>query len=101
MGDNDGHNVDSADAVVASIPVALISSSTSQAMKDAADMVLLTRNSRTSAAHAALFASTLRAVILGATVREATVAAGKELDYDVKQIVERDGGRPGTNPVHA
>lgn len=99
--DNDGHNVDSADSIVTSIPVALISNSDEQAMKDAADMVMLTRNSRTSAAHAALFASTLRSVVLGSTVREATVAAGKELGYDVKRVVDADGNRPGTNPVHA
>ena len=99
--DNDGHNVDSADAIVTSIPVGLISSSNDQAMKDAADMVMLTRNSKTSAAHAALFAQTLRAIILGSTVKEATVAAGKEIGYDVKSVVERDGNRPGTDPVHA
>ena len=99
--DNDGHNVDSADSIVTTVPVALISDTDTAARSMVAEMVALTRDSKTSQQHAALFATTVRAVVMGVSVRDAVQAAGKAVKYDVKSIVERDGDSPGRNPVTA
>jgi len=99
--DNDGHNVDSADSLVTTIPVALISNDDNIARSQVSEMVALTRNSKTSQQHAALFALTVRAVVMGVSVRDAVETAGAAINYDVKSVVERDGDRPERNPVTA
>merc|ERR1711871_1797187 len=99
--DNDGHNVDSADSLVTTVPVALIADDDSTAMSQVSEMVALTRDSKTSQQHAALFAMTVRAVVMGVSARDAVEAVGAAINYDVKSVVQRDGDRPGRNPVTA
>ena len=94
--DNDNHNVDSADSIVTTVPVALISSDEHVARNQVGEMVALTRNSKTARQHAAVFASTLRAVVQGVSVRDAVLVAAGVVSYDVKAAVERESSNPMT-----
>lgn len=100
--DNDGHNVDTADAIVAAVPIALRSGDDGEAEREVQQMVAITRDSRPAQQHAALFARTLRAVVRGtSTLEEAVDTAARSLRYDVRGAVARDGGDPARDPVHA
>jgi len=92
--DNDGHNVDTTDPFITTVPIALLSASDEQASADAREMVLLTRDSKKSAPFAAKLCTTLRGVVRGADLRTSVIALGKELGYDVKRDVERGGQDP-------
>ena len=78
------------------VPVALISSDERVARNQAGEMVALTRNSKTARQHAAVFASTLRAVVQGVSVRDAVLVASGIVGYDVKAAVERESSNPMT-----
>jgi len=101
--DNDGHNVDTADAIVAAIPIALRSSDDAEAEDEIQKMVGITRDSRPAQQHAALFARALRSVVRGtSTLDEAVDAAARSIRYDVRGTVARDGrSSPARDPVHA
>ena len=60
-------------------------------------MVSLTRIPNFSAC--ALFAMTVRAVVMGVSARDAVEAAGAAINYDVKSVVQRDGDRSGEIPL--
>mmetsp|Transcript_7265 Transcript_7265/g.13396 ORF Transcript_7265/g.13396 Transcript_7265/m.13396 type:complete len:364 (+) Transcript_7265:81-1172(+) len=85
--DNDRHNVDTIDALVTSVPIALVSDDDASAVANAADMILLTRDSPTSVGASKLFTKLLRKVIRGVDLREALRKSGKEL-----HIHFREGG---------
>jgi len=92
--DNDQHNVDTADSIVTSVPVALTASDDETAISQVKTTVGITRNSPQSEQFAALFASTLRSVIRGTTVREAVTSAGRASGVDVTRS-------QGSDPVTA
>lgn len=82
---NDGHNVDTADALVTTIPVALLAGSDEEAASDVQKMVSSTRNSPKSNSYAALFASLLRGVVKGRRpVRDAVSEVASSLRYDLR-----------------
>jgi len=92
--DNDQHNVDTADSIVASIPVALTASDDATAISQVKAVVGITRNSQQSEHFAALFASTLRSIIRGESVRQAVASAGQAAGVDVTRSL-------GSDPVTA
>merc|ERR1712086_423362 len=92
--DNDQHNVDAADSIVATIPVALTAYEDAAAALQVAAAVAVTRESPQSQQFAALFADTLRSVIRGTTVREAVTSAGRASGVDVTRS-------QGSDPVTA
>lgn len=94
--DNDRHNVDSADALVTTIPAALIASDDSAARDQAANTVLLTRHSPDSAKYARVLSDALRSVVRGTPLREALEMAGKEVGYDVAGGAKGQAGDPVT-----
>mmetsp|Transcript_9724 Transcript_9724/g.12144 ORF Transcript_9724/g.12144 Transcript_9724/m.12144 type:complete len:438 (+) Transcript_9724:112-1425(+) len=78
--DNDGHNVDTVDSVVTTIPVALLSADDSTAYEQVQEMVGLTRNSNPSKTYAKVFASMIRQVAIeGVDARTAVSKTGKEV----------------------
>merc|ERR1711907_652786 len=88
--DNDRHNVDTADSIVTTIPVALTDSEDDTASQHVKDMVSLTRDSPSSQQHAALFASTLRSVVRGMPVKEAAVSASQSVGTDITRNLGHD-----------
>merc|ERR1712153_13585 len=81
MGDQ--HNVDAADSIVATIPVALTAYEDAAAALQVAAAVAVTRESPQSQQFAALFADPLRSIVRGASVRAATAKAGQAAGVDV------------------
>ena len=61
--DNDGHNVDSADALVAAVPAMLFSHDDAQAAKDIETVISFTRNSPTAIQYGKTFSTLLRRII--------------------------------------
>lgn len=83
------------------MPVGLISADDQTAFSQAAAMVALTRNSKTASEHAKIFASILRAVVRGDSVRHAVNHVATAMRYDVKGSVETDARRQRPDPVTA
>jgi len=88
--DNDQHNVDSADSIVATIPVALTAQADTTAAEQVAAAVGITRESSQSQQYAALFASALRDVVRGGTVRSAATSMGNAVGYDPTRQLSSD-----------
>lgn len=88
--DNDQHNVDAADSIVATIPVALTAHEDAAAALQVAAAVAVTRESPQSQQFAALFAATLRSIVRGASVRAATAKAGQAAGVDVSKQMAAD-----------
>jgi len=88
--DNDQHNVDAADSIVATIPVALTAYEDAAAALQVAAAVAVTRESPQSQQFAALFADTLRSIVRGASVRAATAKAGQAAGVDVSKQMAAD-----------
>jgi ADP-ribosylglycohydrolase len=61
--DNDGHNVDSADALVAAVPAMLFSNSDNEAAENVETVISFTRNSPTAIQYAQTFATLLRNIV--------------------------------------
>lgn len=83
--DNDQHNVDTIDALVTTVPISLLAASDTEAAKNTSEMVLLTRASPASSAHAAVFSKLLRDVVRGGNVGVAVATAATTLDYRLSQ----------------
>jgi len=94
--DNDGHNVDSADSIVTTVPVALLSASDDQAAQEVRRHVAITRDSQPAQTHSAIFASSLRSVVSGSSLTEAVLATAKKMHYDVAKAVARADEDPMT-----
>jgi len=62
--DNDAHNVDTVDALISTVPVALASSSDQAAVHDVAAVIAITRDSPKSQKYAAIFSKALRDVAI-------------------------------------
>jgi len=78
--DNDNHNVDTADSIVTTVPVALSAGSDDDAVEKVKAMVAITRDSSQSQQYAALFALTLRKVAMdGESVLDAVQSAAKTI----------------------
>lgn len=88
--DNDQHNVDTADSIVATIPVALTAQADSTAAEQVAAAVGITRESPQSKQYAALFASALRDVVRGRTVRSTVTSMGNAVGYDPSRQLSSD-----------
>merc|ERR1711865_424418 len=86
----DTHNVDSADSIVATIPVALTAQADTTAAEQVAAAVGITRESSQSQQYAALFASALRDVVRGGTVRSAATSMGNAVGYDPTRQLSSD-----------
>ena len=61
--DNDGHNVDSADALVAAVPAMLFSNSDNEAAQNVETVISFTRNSPTAIQYAQTFGTLLRNIV--------------------------------------
>lgn len=94
--DNDGHNVDTCDALVTTIPVALSPADDSDASRLASEMVSITRDSKVSSQMAQLYATALRDVTKGIPARDAAVSIGKSLGIDVAHAATRSRADPMT-----
>lgn len=99
--DNDGHNVDTADSIVTTVPVGLIVADDATAQAQVATMVGLTRNSKTASQHAKVFAGILRAIVKGGTARQEVLKASTTMRYDVRRAVETAARRRHADPVTA
>jgi hypothetical protein len=78
--DNDGHNVDAADSLVTTVPVALFASSEDSAADNVAATVRITRKSPDSEKFARIFSGMLRDVcIKGLDVQPVCTATAKKL----------------------
>lgn len=85
---NDGHNVDTADALVTPVVAAWVAGSDAQAGEDAAAMVRATRDSPVAAALASTWAGALRGLARGDTTLLATVEAlAGGMRFDVRRAV--------------
>ena len=73
--DNDAHNVDSADALVTTVPVALLAADDARAEKECFAMVQLTRRSPDAGRYASAFSAALRTVARGAATASDAAAA--------------------------
>lgn len=97
--DNDGHNVDTADSLVTTIPIALLSADDAAAQEEAGNMVYLTRKSKPSAQHAGVFATMLRAIVKGGAIRDVLDATARTaLRLDLPRATGQRGTR---DPVTA
>ncbi|GBG27423.1 Hypothetical Protein FCC1311_036442 [Hondaea fermentalgiana] len=95
--DNDGHNVDTCDALVTTIPVAFAASQDAKASQEAAEMVHITRDAALAAETARNFALALRSVARGeSSAREAAENLGKQVGLDVGREAARTRGNPMT-----
>lgn len=92
--DNDQHNVDTADAIVTTIPVSLTSSDDDEATQQVKEQVALTRASPQSQEFAAHFSSMLRSIVRGTSLRSAVTTTANTIGFDV----QRAGG---SDPVTA
>eukprot|EP00462_Mataza_sp_D1_P006690 CAMPEP_0175125694 /NCGR_PEP_ID=MMETSP0087-20121206/3449_1 /TAXON_ID=136419 /ORGANISM="Unknown Unknown, Strain D1" /LENGTH=236 /DNA_ID=CAMNT_0016407541 /DNA_START=215 /DNA_END=925 /DNA_ORIENTATION=- len=61
--DNDNHNVDTCDSIIATVPIALLKTSENEAVANVKATVRLTRKSPESEKHAAIFAKLLRSIV--------------------------------------
>lgn len=96
---NDGHNVDTTDSLVTTVPIALRSESDEQAAEEVAKMVAITRQSRPSQQYASLFSQMLRDVARGSMgARAAVQQVSLALGYDATSAVQRSRGQ---DPVTA
>lgn len=64
--DNDGHNVDTIDSIVTTIPVAFLTQDEEQSKNQIGQMVAITRDSKSSQAFAQLFGTLIRQVVYNA-----------------------------------
>lgn len=92
--DNDGHNVDTADSLVTTIPIALLSEDDAVAQEEVGKMVYLTRNSKPAAQHAGVFASMLRAIVKGRAIKDVLDATARSsLRLDLPRATAQRGAR--------
>lgn len=68
--DNDGHNVDSSDSIVTTIPIALLAKNNEEALTNIETMVYLTRNSPNSVYYSKIFGILLRNIIRGNSIKD-------------------------------
>merc|ERR1712046_108941 len=89
--DNDNHNVDTADSIVTTIPVALSAATDDTAVENVKKMVSITRDSQQSQQYAALFALTLRRVVMdGAPVLTAVQSAAEAIGMTLPTSLASD-----------
>jgi len=88
--DNDQHNVDTADSIVTTIPVALTDLADDAAIQQVKTMVSLTRDSPNSQEHAAIFATALRSVVKGMPLKQAAVTAASHTGSDIRGSLAND-----------
>lgn len=91
--DNDNHNVDTADSLVATVPVALLSASDEEADRDVAATVAVTRRSPESEKYAQIYSRLLRKVVMGAGLKESLQETAKLLRMRLPET--------GSDPVTA
>eukprot|EP00040_Diaphanoeca_grandis_P029446 m.172479 g.172479 ORF g.172479 m.172479 type:complete len:377 (-) comp31687_c0_seq1:260-1390(-) len=96
--DNDGHNVDTTDALVTTVPIALLSATDTQAADDVAAMVAITRASTRAIDVAKLLSTTLRETVRGGDLRQLVKNLGKNVGYDVERAVAMS---QHNDPLHA
>jgi len=93
--DNDQHNVDACDAIITSIPVALMFPDEQHADAAVGQTVLVTRNSPMSVKYAQTFGHMLREIVFkGADVRKVVETYAKKLGMNLPDASNAD-------PVHA
>lgn len=101
---NDGHNVDTIDALVTTVPVALIECDDSRVAAAVGTMVSLTRSSKPAPAQAAAFASLLRSVIRGEPLKDAVTSHARAFSRQGEASAaqgQRARGRSGNDPLTA
>jgi len=95
--DNDGHNVDTCDSIVTTIPIAILSKSDELAKENIETMISLTRNSPLSVQYAQHFGQTLRNIIFENTPFEnEIIKLSSKFKYNVKKDVETKLSNPVT-----
>jgi len=93
--DNDGHNVDTCDSIVTTIPIAILSKSDELAKENIETMISLTRNSPLSVQYAQHFGQTLRNIIFENTPFEnEIIKLSSKFKYNVKKDVETKLSNP-------
>jgi len=97
--DNDGHNVDTIDALMAVPPVAIAHMHSSPAERAAAIKAAIQSTRRTSEvlSFANIYADMLLLLLQddGVTMQQAAHAAGRQMNLDVAAMVRADGARRG------
>ena len=100
--DNDGHNVDTIDALMAVPPVVLATMKSSPEERNRAikSAIQTTRKSESVLRFAYVYSDMLISLIEGLTMQEAAQKAGKALGIDVAEMVRRSP-RDGSDPMVA
>lgn len=104
--DNDGHNVDTADALVAAVPAMLYAKSDEEAMKDIATVISFTRKSPVAIEYGMALSKTIRCIIYRSVTND-EISKKKffsrclenladEVGFDVKRAVRTSPSDPVT-----
>lgn len=90
---NDGHNVDTSDSLVATVPVALLAKDDAVAEKQVQQMVAITRRSKPSQEYARVYGRMLRTVAAGVSdARTAVATTARAMGLDLPSTVAHFGG---------